>query len=93
MAMDLTALCGLKQKRGKMAGRDAVDEVRRAALVHARLLDSFIQLTEKELVQQEEGFVEESLRELLDLLRTERRTYGTASGVVKVMFPSVGNAA
>lgn len=76
-----------------MVGRDTVDEVRRAALVHARLLDSFIQLTEKELGQQDAGFVEESLRELLDLLRTERRTYGTASGVVKVMFPNVGNAA
>ncbi|SNS76969.1 MULTISPECIES: hypothetical protein [unclassified Azospirillum] len=68
-------------------------EVRLAATTHARLLDHFIQLTEEEAQKHSDGFTAESLQELLLVLRAERRTYGVASGVVEVMFPSIGNAA
>jgi hypothetical protein len=76
-----------------MSGTAMENEVRLAATVHARLLDQFIQLTEKELQNHTDGFIAESLLELLGVLRTERRTYGSISGVVSVMFPDIGNAA
>jgi hypothetical protein len=55
--------------------------VRQAALVHARLLDRLINDTEAELTQAHSGFVLESLREWLLVLRAERRTYGEVAGV------------
>lgn len=76
-----------------MHGAIINDEVQHAAFVHARLLDGFIQATELEMAQQEEGFLRESLRELLEVLRNERRGYGAVSGVISVMFPEIGNAA
>ncbi len=76
-----------------MIGSKMEQEVRLAATTHARLLDRFIQLTEDEAQKHTEGFTAESLRELLLVLRDERRTYGAVSGVVEVMFPSIGNAA
>jgi hypothetical protein len=76
-----------------MSGIAMEKEVRLAATVHARLLDQFIQLTEKEMQGHPDGFIAESLQELLGVLRTERRTYGAISGVASVMFPNIGNAA
>jgi hypothetical protein len=76
-----------------MSGNAMEKEVRLAATVHARLLDQFIELTEKEMQNQTDGFIAESLQELLCVLRTERRTYGAISGVLSVMFPNIGNAA
>lgn len=60
------------------------DEVRHACRVHARLLDAFIDLTEKELAQLTPGFVEESLTESLEKLRAARKAYGGLAGVVAV---------
>lgn len=83
-----------ERKRGKsMHGAIVNDEVQHAAFVHARLLDGFIQATELEMAQQDDGFLKESLRELLEVLRKERRVYGAASGVISMMFPEIGNAA
>lgn len=59
----------------RVAERDC--EISHSCRVHARLLDTFIALTEGELAEQETGgFVQESLQELLETLRIERRTYG-----------------
>lgn len=60
------------------------DEVRKACRIHARLLDSFIELTQKELNQLQPGFAEESLRESLEKMRAARKSYGELAGVVAV---------
>lgn len=60
------------------------DEVRNACRIHARLLDSFIALTEKELAQLAPGFAEESLLESLEKLRAARKSYGSLGGVTPV---------
>lgn len=60
------------------------DEVRKACRLHARLLDAFIELTQKELNQLQPGFAEESLRESLERLRAARKDYGSVGGVVLV---------
>ena len=60
------------------------DEVRHACRIHARLLDAFIDLTEKELAQLAPGFAEESLLESLEKLRAARKSYGSLGGVVAV---------
>lgn len=48
-----------------------------AAFVQARLLDQFIALA-RETVDTETGFTRESLNELLESLRDQRRSMGTA---------------
>lgn len=60
------------------------DDVRNACRLHARLLDAFIELTQKELNQLPPGFAEESLRESLERLRAARKEYGSVGGVVLV---------
>ncbi|NYZ11988.1 hypothetical protein HL658_05455 [Azospirillum sp. RWY-5-1] len=60
------------------------DELRKACRLHARLLDAFIELTQKELNQLPPGFAEESLRESLETMRAARKTYGSAGGVFVV---------
>ncbi|HYH20249.1 MAG TPA: hypothetical protein VD995_16695 [Azospirillum sp.] len=60
------------------------DEIRKACRIHARLLDSFIELTQKELNQLQPGFTEESLRESLEKMRAARKSYGELAGVVAV---------
>lgn len=68
------------------------DEVRKACRIHARLLDAFIELTEKELAQVAPGFAEESLQESLEKMRAARKSYGGLAGVVVVEFEA-SNAA
>lgn len=68
------------------------DEVRKACRIHARLLDAFIELTEKELGQLAPGFAEESLLESLEKMRAARKSYGGLAGVVAVEFEA-SNAA
>ncbi len=60
------------------------DEVRTASRIHARLLDAFIELTERELAGLAPGFAEESLLESLERLRAARKSYGSMAGVVVV---------
>ena len=48
-------------------------ELRSACRVHARLLDSFIELTRAELDRQTCAFAQESLRETLELMRADRK--------------------
>ncbi|HYE52102.1 MAG TPA: hypothetical protein VEB20_21075 [Azospirillaceae bacterium] len=76
-----------------MRGFAIESDIRHSCRVHARLLDSFIDLTRAELEQHGPGFVEESLRELLESLRSERRAYGVLAGVVPVSKPVIENAA
>lgn len=59
--------------------------LRNASRVHARLLDSFIELTRAELDKQSCAFAQESLRELLEALRLDRKTYGSIAGLVAVV--------
>lgn len=52
-------------------------DIRRSCLIHARLLDGFIALIEREIAMLEPGdFAEESLRESLEIMRCDRRRYG-----------------
>jgi hypothetical protein len=67
------------------------DEVRKASQIHARLLDAFIALTEKELADLVPGFAEESLRESMERLRAARKSYGSLGGVIAV--PAVASQA
>ncbi|WP_448205094.1 hypothetical protein [Azospirillum sp. sgz302134] len=60
------------------------DEIRKACRIHARLLDSFIALTEQELAKLAPGFAEESLLESLEKMRAARKSYGGMAGVVAV---------
>lgn len=60
------------------------EEVRKACRIHARLLDAFIELTQKELNQLQPGFTEESLQESLEKLRAARKSYGAMAGVTAV---------
>lgn len=60
------------------------DEVRTASRIHARLLDGFIAMTERELAALAPGFAEESLQESLERLRAARKSYGSMAGVVAV---------
>jgi len=60
------------------------DELRKACRIHARLLDAFIEMTQKELNQLQPGFAEESLQESLEKLRAARKSYGSLAGVVAV---------
>jgi len=72
----------------------AIDtEIRHSCHVHARLLDAFIALTQAELSNHAPGFVEESLGELLENLRAERRAYGALGGVMPAPAPAIVNAA
>ena len=59
-------------------------ELRSASRVHARLLDSFIELTRAELERQTCAFAQESLRETLELMRADRKTYGALGGLIAV---------
>jgi hypothetical protein len=59
-------------------------ELRSACRVHARLLDSFIELTRAELDRQTCGFAQESLRETLELMRADRKAYGALGGLIAV---------
>jgi len=61
------------------------EDIRESCRTHARLLDSFIALTLQELEHASEGFAADSLRETLDLLREERRFYGTAVPAVQLV--------
>lgn len=76
-----------------MRGVAIETEIRRSCHVHARLLDAFIALTTAELDRQGPGFVEESLQELLETLRTERKIYGIAGGIMPIQTPAIENAA
>jgi len=59
-------------------------ELRSACRVHARLLDSFIELTRAELDRQTCVFAQESLRETLELMRADRKHYGALGGLIAV---------
>ena len=59
-------------------------ELRSACRVHARLLDSFIELTRAELDRHTCAFTQESLRETLELLRADRKAYGALGGLIAV---------
>ncbi|WP_042442840.1 hypothetical protein [Azospirillum sp. B510] len=79
-----------------MPAQKVAEEVRSASRIHARLLDAFIDLTERELANLPPGFAEESLMEALDALRAARKSYGTAAGVMMVSnlpIPQASNAA
>lgn len=67
-----------------MPGLTIAAELRKACRIHARLLDAFIDMTEKELHQVPPGFAEESLREALEEMRSARKQYGSMAGVVVV---------
>jgi light-regulated signal transduction histidine kinase (bacteriophytochrome) len=60
-------------------------ELRNACRTHARLLDGFIELTRAELDKQSCSFAQESLREMLEALRSDRKHYGTLAGLVAVV--------
>ena len=60
------------------------DHLREACRIHARLLDSFIELTRAELEKLQPGFAEECLRDFLATMRADRKTYGTIAGLVPV---------
>ncbi|SMF73360.1 hypothetical protein SAMN02982917_4258 [Azospirillum oryzae] len=79
-----------------MPAHKVADEVRLASRIHARLLDAFIDLTERELAGLAPGFAEESLTEALEALRAARKNYGTTAGVMVVSnleLPQASNAA
>jgi hypothetical protein len=59
-------------------------ELRSACRVHARLLDTFIELTRVELERQTCAFAQESLRESLELMRADRKAYGAMAGLIAV---------
>ncbi|AWK87148.1 hypothetical protein [Azospirillum thermophilum] len=67
------------------------DEIREACRIHARLLDAFIDLTQRELAQLTPGFIEESLTESLERLRAARKSYGGLASLV--VIHSASNAA
>ena len=56
-------------------------ELRTAAFTHAKLLDQFIALVQAEMEQVPAGSVQESLAELLEDLRNQRRSCGMVGGV------------
>ena len=62
-----------------------IDEIRAASRIHARLLDAFIKLTDDELSRSRHGFAEESLQELLEKLRSERKEYGVTAGLIGIV--------
>ena len=64
------------------------NRIAQSSRVHARLIDSFIKVTEAELASQTDPFVRESLQDMLAVLRDDRRGYGVLGGVT-----AVGNAA
>ncbi len=79
-----------------MPAQMVADEVRMASRIHARLLDAFIDLTERELAGVSPGFAEESLMEALEALRAARKSYGSTAGVMVVsnlQLPQASNAA
>ena len=59
-------------------------ELRSACRVHARLLDTFIELTRAELDRQTCTFAQESLRETLETMRADRKAYGALGGLIAV---------
>lgn len=59
-------------------------ELRYACRIHAALLDQFIEITRLEIEKQPAGFVKDSLQELLDSLRTDRKHYGALASVIAV---------
>ena len=59
-------------------------EIRSACRVHARLLDTFIELTRAELDNQTCTFAQESLRETLEMMRADRKAYGALGGLIAV---------
>lgn len=60
-----------------MARNPMPEDIRRSCLIHARLLDGFIALIERELAALKPGdFAEESLHEFLESMRGDRRRYG-----------------
>jgi len=61
------------------------EDIRESCRVHARLLDTFIAITADELAQAPKGFVADSLRETLDLLREERRLYGSVGPLLRLV--------
>jgi hypothetical protein len=75
-----------------MRTNQLVEDIRSACHVHARLLDAFIALTTAEIERLPPGFTQESLRELLDHLRLDRRNYGCVAPLRAVETP-LGNAA
>jgi hypothetical protein len=67
-----------------MAQAKIAPELRAACRIHARLLDSFIELVRMELDKQTCSFAQESLRETLESLRNDRKSYGALAGLVAV---------
>jgi len=61
------------------------EDIRESCRVHARLLDTFIAMTADELAPAPMGFVADSLRETLDILREERRLYGSAGPLLRLV--------
>jgi len=62
-------------------------DINEACLVHARLLDSFIELVREELKATDSAFLEDSLNEMMEQLRSERRLYGTVTPLVRLVPP------
>lgn len=74
-----------------MRGFAIESEIRHSCRVHAGLLDAFIALTQAELERHGPGFIEESLGELLETLRNERKAFGAVGGVMPVSLALVAN--
>ena len=68
-------------------------ELRDACRTHVRLLDKLIELTASELEASSSDFTTESLQELLESMREERRTYGAFASPVTVYTAQIDNAA
>ncbi|MDR3515646.1 MAG: hypothetical protein P4M00_07515 [Azospirillaceae bacterium] len=67
-----------------MATSFAPAELRESCRSHARLLDSFIEMTRAELERQSSAFARESLSDMLDALHEDRRCYGALLDLVTV---------
>ena len=56
-------------------------ELRVAATLHARLLDSFIEQVRAEMNRCPDGYTRDSLTEMLENLRKDRQTYDFVGGL------------
>ncbi|MEA1676262.1 hypothetical protein [Nitrospirillum sp. BR 11163] len=63
----------------------------RAAAVHHRLVDAFIQLTRTELARQRDDYARESLNELLDVLTGQLAAYGPNAAITPLVGMEAAN--
>jgi hypothetical protein len=67
-----------------MPAQPVSTEIRTACRAHARLLDAFIEMTRAEMDRHHSSFAEESLREMLEIMRNDRKKYGALAGLIPV---------